>query len=216
MIKRRNTLLDQVYEYLRDQIISGGIEPGQRLIEEKIAEELGVSRSPVREAIRRLEKDGLVSVQPLGGVTVFNPTIQDYQYLFECRFHLEPLAAKYAAERRTQQQIEDMEIILHKTAMGLNDHDRKMIHELNQSFHQIIVEASSNPFLIKMITELRGVISFYRSSILEIDPLRKDTVVRDHYDIFQAVKENDTKKAEKSMKKHLEADYQLYLKTIQT
>ncbi|MBS4192981.1 GntR family transcriptional regulator [Bacillus sp. FJAT-49705] len=210
-IIRRDTLLDQVYEYLRDQIVSGGIEPGQRLIEEKIAEELGVSRSPVREAIRRLEKDGLVVEQVQGGVTVYNPTMKDYQFLFECRIELEPLAAMYAAERRTEKHIEEMEYILNISTVEVKENNMKKIHELNQRFHQIIVESSENPFLIKMITELRGVISFYRSSILEINPMRKETALRDHYNIFLAIKEQNKEKAKQNMRKHLEADYQLYL-----
>ena len=76
IIKRSETLQEQVYEYLREQILFGGLAPGQRLIEGRLCEETGVSRSPIREAIRRLEKDGLVVVQAQGGVTVYEPTFE--------------------------------------------------------------------------------------------------------------------------------------------
>ncbi|WP_066073819.1 GntR family transcriptional regulator [Neobacillus soli] len=210
-IIRRDTLLDQVYPYLRDQIITGGIEPGRRLVEERLAEELGVSRSPVREAIRLLGKDGLVVEQQNGGVTVYNPTLNDYQSLFECRIVLEPLAAIYAAKRRTEKQLEEMKNIFESTPEEISDNDMKRVYQMNERFHQMIVESSANPFLKKMITELRGVISFYRRSILEIEPARKTTVIKEHYAIFQAIKDQDAEAAKVNMKKHLEVDYQLYL-----
>ena len=107
-VQKRETLKSQVYEYLKESIIYGNIKPGDRLIEEKISEELQVSRSPIREAVRMLEKDGLLSVNKSGGVTVVEPTIEDYRNLYECRVEIESLAAYYAAERRSPEKLEEI------------------------------------------------------------------------------------------------------------
>ena len=111
-VQKRETLKSQVYEYLKENIIYGNIKPGDRLIEEKISEELQVSRSPIREAVRMLEKDGLLSVNKSGGVTVVEPTIEDYRNLYECRVEIESLAAYYAAERRSSEKLEEIKSYL--------------------------------------------------------------------------------------------------------
>lgn len=87
------TLQNQVYEYLHEQIVSGNIPYGQRIVEGKVSQETGVSRSPIREAIRRLNSEGLVSVSPRGGVRVYRATFSDFKYLYECRLSMEPTAA---------------------------------------------------------------------------------------------------------------------------
>ena len=98
-IVQSQTLQNQVYEYLHNKIVNGDIPPGQRIVEGNIAEETGISRSPIREAIRRLGSDGLVSVSPRGGVRVYRATFSDFKYLYECRLSLEPTAAYFAALR---------------------------------------------------------------------------------------------------------------------
>ena len=112
IVEKRNTLKTQVYNYLKEQILSGEIAPGERLVEEKISGDLEVSRSPVRESIRMLEKDGLLIVNKSGGVTVVEPSLIDFQHMFECRVEMEPLAAYYAALRRTPTEVETIRSFL--------------------------------------------------------------------------------------------------------
>ena len=88
IVEKRDTLKTQVYNYLREQILSGEIAPGERLVEEKISSDLEVSRSPVRESIRMLENDGLLIVNKSGGVTVVEPSLIDFQHMFECRVEM--------------------------------------------------------------------------------------------------------------------------------
>ncbi|USG66784.1 GntR family transcriptional regulator [Brevibacillus ruminantium] len=209
MIKRSETLQTQVYEYIREQILFGGLSPGQRLIEERISEETGVSRSPIREALRRLEKDGLVVVQAQGGVTVYQPTLEDFTYLFECRLNLEPAAAKFAAERRSEGELRELEELLHQMKTLQYPSDPRRTHELNFTFHQRISEASRNPYLTKIMNELKVLISFYRNAILEVHPRRPETVISEHEAILEAIRNQDGAQAKASMEVHISRDFEL-------
>lgn len=214
-IKRSETLQSQVYEYLREQILFGGLAPGQRLIEERLCEETGVSRSPIREAIRRLEKDGLVVVQAQGGVTVYQPSLADFTHLYECRLNLEPAAAQYAAERRTDAELSELEELLEQMKELQYPSDPRRTHELNFTFHQRISEASKNPYLTKIMNELKVLISFYRNAILEVHPRRPETVICEHEAILEAIRTQDGAKAKASMEEHIKRDFELCMSTNQ-
>ena len=211
IVKKRTTLKTQVYDYLKEQIIMGGLKPGERLIEEKISEELQVSRSPIRESIRMLEKDGLLHVNTSGGVTVVQPTIEDYQHLYECRIEMEPLAAFYAAERRSNEQLESIRTFLLQMGKITETNNLKKVHDANVNFHEAIVGASGNKFLVSMVSQLRGVNSFYRKSILEENPLHMEHAIHEHQRIFQAIVDQDAESARSLMKDHIESDYKLFM-----
>jgi len=210
---KKSTLKDQVYEFLKEGIILGRIKPGERLIEENVAEELQVSRSPIREAVRMLEKDGLLNVQKSGGVTVVEPSLEDFRNLYECRVEMESLAAYYAAERRSSEQLEEMRV--HILTMGkiTSESYLKLAHDTNVSFHESIVRASGNSFLVSMTAQLRGVNSFYRKAILEFDPRHMTNAFTEHQQIFQSIVDQDKNKARKLMKLHIEGDYKLFMKS---
>jgi DNA-binding GntR family transcriptional regulator len=212
VVKKQATLKTQVYDYLKEQILLGGLKPGERLVEEKISEELQVSRSPIREAIRMLEKDGLLLVKPSGGVTVVQPTIEDYQHLFECRVEMEPLAAYYAAQRRSKEQLESIRGYLLQMGKISETNNLKNVHDANVNFHESIVTASANPFLVTMLAQLRGVNSFYRKSILEEKPLHLEEAIHEHQQIFQAIVDQDANEAKRLMRAHIENDYNLYMR----
>lgn len=210
-IMKRETLKKQVYEYLREEIITGGIAPGERLIEEKIAKRIQVSRSPIREAIRLLEKDGLVTVNKGGGVTVFNPDIKNFKYLYECRVELEPVAAYYAAKRITKEQIDTLRKQLFFNKKRSEKYELKTIHDMNTRFHEGIVQASGNPFLIKMISQLRGINSMYRIAILKGNVLRAESAIQEHLKIFEAIVNGYAEEARQYMRDHIVNDYNFYM-----
>ncbi len=216
MIKRSETLQEQVYEYLREQILFGGLAPGQRLIEERLCEETGVSRSPIREAIRRLEKDGLVVVQAQGGVTVYEPTLDDFTSLFECRLHLEPAAARFAAERRTEEELADLQELLARMADIARESDARRTHELHFAFHQCVAEASKNPYMAKIMNDLKVLISFYRNAILQVHPQRPETVISEHAAILDAIRRRDGDAAAASMAEHITRDFRLCMEANRT
>jgi len=197
---------------LREQIFMGAVKPGERLIEEKISEELGVSRSPIREAIRMLEKDGLLLVNTSGGVTVIQPTIEDFQHLYECRIEMEPLASYYAAQRRSQEQLETIQAYLLDMGKIAETNNLRKVHDVNENFHEAIVAASANPFLVSMIAQLHGVNSFYRKSLLTETPLHVEKAMYDHQQIFRAIVDQDGDEAKRLMKAHIESDYTSFVR----
>lgn len=207
----KKTLKSQVYDYLKEQITIGNIKPGERLIEEKIGQTLDVSRSPIREAIRMLEKDGFLHLTKTGGVEVVKPSLVDYQYLFECRIEMESVAAYYAATRRTEEQLEQIENAIDTYSSGSIINDKSNVRV---GFHDIIIESSMNPFLISMLRQLRGVNSFYRKAIVETDPKHVNAAEVDHEEIYAAIAASDQELARKLMKKHIENDYSRFISLI--
>lgn len=213
-VRKQKTLKEQVYEYLKERIILGKMKPGERLIEEKIAEELGISRSPIREAVRMLEKDGLLLVNKKGGVTVVKPTIEDYKYLYECRIEIESLAAFYAALRRTPEELAMLKEQFSEMERVKNHPTLVEVHEINNIFHETIIKASKNPFLIAITSQLRGVKTFYRGAILEVNPFRMEHAIVEHSKIFQAIENKDAEAARTSMRMHIESDYRHFEELI--
>lgn len=204
------TLQNQVYEYLHERIVSGNILPGQRIVEEKISQETGVSRSPIREAIRRLNSDGLVSVSPRGGVKVYRPTFSDFKYLFECRLSLEPTAAYYAALRMGEKQRDHLSNVVAEMNLVVGKKDLEKLKSLSTQFHLLIVEGSGNPYLMKMMNQFYSLITFYRNAVLNI-PLRLEEGAEEHQAVWQAIQTQDGKAAEELMKAHIQRDYQFYI-----
>ncbi|MFC5602737.1 GntR family transcriptional regulator [Sporosarcina koreensis] len=211
-VVKKTTLKEQVYEYLKSGIIMGQIAPGERLIEEKISETLKVSRSPIREAVRMLEKDGLLIVNATGGVNVVNPSRDDYRNLYEIRVEMESLAAYYAAHRRNQEEIAVMASFVQEMKKEVTANNLKELLDVNFRFHESIVCASRNPFLETMTLQLRGVNSFYRKSILEKNPGYAQEALEDHEEIFTAIVEQNPDNARELMRQHIEHDYQLFMK----
>jgi DNA-binding GntR family transcriptional regulator len=206
------TLQNQVYEYLHSKIVSGDIPPGQRLVEEKIAEETGISRSPIREAIRRLAGDGLVVVNPRGGVSVYRATFTDFTHVYECRLSLEPTAARFAAIRMSESQRLEMNKLMYDLNRAVEKREIVKLKKLSSRFHGLILEASHNPHLIKMMKQLYAMVMFYRNAILNI-PQRLEDGANEHQAIWEAIQKQDQDAAEKLMREHIDADYQFYIAT---
>ncbi|MEH7275918.1 GntR family transcriptional regulator [Neobacillus vireti] len=203
------TLQNQVYEYLHEKIVNGIIPPGQRIVEEKVSQETGVSRSPIREAIRRLNSDGLVSVSPRGGVRVYRPTFSDFKYLYECRLGLEPTAAYYAAIRMNDEQRNHLKNLVEEMNLVIEKRDLEKLKNLSTQFHFFIVESSENPYLMKMMKQLNSLMSFYRNEVLNI-PMRVEDGAKEHQAVWQAIQIRDGKAAEELMRTHIQHDYQFY------
>ena len=209
-IIQSQTLQNQVYEYLHTKIVNGDIPPGQRIVEASIAEETGISRSPIREAIRRLGSDGLVSVSPRGGVRVYRATFSDFKYLYECRLSLEPTAAYYAALRINELQQTQLANLMYEMNLAVHQKEIDTLKVLSSKFHNMILEISGNPYLTKMMKQLISLLTFYRNAVLNI-PRRMDEGAKEHQGIWQAIQTQDGKAAEELMKRHIQRDYQFYI-----
>jgi len=169
------SIADQIYENLKNSIINGEIKPGDRLFEVELASTFHASRTPVREAFRRLEQDHLVERLAQGGVRV--PTInrESIEDLYSLRAVLEAYALELACDRVTPEQITTMKQIraqafeLLKSSESARDYVLKRLLELNSLFHETIYQATGSKFLIKVISNLRAIVMGMRARSIQAD-----------------------------------------------
>ena len=147
-------LRDVVFENLREAIVEGRLKPGQRLMEVQLAEQLGVSRTPVREAIRKLELEGLVVMLPRKGAYVANMSLKDLIDVLEIRASLEGLAASLAAERITDEDIKKLESIVEEFKDGINESNVEALLIKDVDFHECIFKSTNNKKLHQLINSL--------------------------------------------------------------
>ncbi|MDI3534010.1 MAG: hypothetical protein PWQ82_375 [Thermosediminibacterales bacterium] len=196
-------LREVVFETLREAIISGDLEPGERLMEMQLADEMGVSRTPVREAIRKLELEGLVVMIPRKGAYVADLSLKDAADVFEIRGSLEGLAASLAAERITDEEIEQLERLLVQIRECIERGDLEGIIEKDAEFHDNLFKAARNEKLTQMINNLREHINRYRISSLTY--LHRATeMFKEHTKIVEAISERNAELAAKLTRKHIE------------
>ncbi|NLP43336.1 MAG: GntR family transcriptional regulator [Peptococcaceae bacterium] len=193
-------LREIVLEALREAIINGVLEPGERLMEIQLAEELGVSRTPIREAIRKLELEGFVVMTPRKGAYVAGVSYKDIKDVFEIRAALEGLAAGLAAEKITDEELEQLERVLHYEKEPDNLED--MIQS-DTDFHALLYKASRNEKLIGILGNLREQIQRYRATSLAV-PGRVRYAIAEHRDIVDAIARHDVKEAQALATAHIE------------
>jgi len=195
-------LREIVYETLRDAIINQILKPGERLMEIQLADEMGVSRTPVREAIRKLELEGLIVMVPRRGAYVAGISMKDIHEVFEVRGALEALAAKLAAERITNEELEEMERRLVQEAEETVANNLRSIVEIDTSFHELLYKAARNSRLIQFINNLQEQLHRFRSASLA-RPGRSKTALEEHKKIVEALAERNAKLAEKLAIEHI-------------
>jgi DNA-binding GntR family transcriptional regulator len=140
-------LRDQVLAELRRRIVDGDYPPGERLTEDRLASDFGTSRNPVREALRVVEADGLVTLVPRRGAVVATPDASAVSELFAVRSSLESVAARLAAERATPAQVAELRALLEKAREATERGDLSQVAELNSAFHMRVTELSGNRWL---------------------------------------------------------------------
>lgn len=203
-IARVEPLADQVYRYLREQILSGLISPGSRIVESKIAKELSVSRSPVREAIRLLNHEGLLTIEQ-GATMIFQPSLADFEDLYTLRLAVEPVAARLAAQHITAEDCQRLEETLRQTDETLSRGDIQPFIESNTRFHDLIVELSRNRRLQKVMSEVSAITRYYRCLVFQIYHRRVPSV-EEHWQIYRAIQQGCPQDAQQRMSQHIEND----------
>ncbi len=198
-------LRDVVFNTLRSAILMGKLEPGERLMEIALANKLGVSRTPIREAIRKLELEGLVIMTPRKGAEVARITEKDLQDVLEVRESLENLAMELACERINEEEIEDLKVKneAFNAAVKGGKADFSELAELDVAFHDVIFNASKNSRLIQILNNLREQMYRYRLEYLK-NAEYYDRLVMEHNQITEAVIKKDKQQVQKIMNKHIE------------
>lgn len=197
----------QLSDYLRAAIVQGTIKPNQRLVEETLARELGVSRTPIREALRRLEAEGLVEFEAQKGARVRPVSADELQELYDLRILLEGHAARLAAKRITDDELDALrrnnnaflDILDQADARGLQI---QQLIELNNDFHTRIIRASRNRHLIRIAKTLLESNALYGIYYYH-DEHKSRVSYRDHLEILDAIANHQGARAEKLMQAHL-------------
>ncbi|KAB2953024.1 GntR family transcriptional regulator [Heliorestis acidaminivorans] len=196
-------LRDIVFESLREAIIEGVLKPGERLMEIQLAEEMGVSRTPVREAIRKLELEGFIVMVPRKGAYVAGISVKDITDVFELRAALEALAAGLAAQRITESELEELERLLVHTSSSTEPMDLDTLVAGDISLHDIIYKASRNQRLVQNINHLREQLQRLRTTSLA-HPGRMRVAWEEHRKIVEAISERNVALAQTLAWEHIE------------
>ncbi|MDQ7094373.1 GntR family transcriptional regulator [Desulfosporosinus sp. PR] len=199
----------QVYQILRESILTGRMKPGERLLELKLSQELGVSRSPVREAMRMLEQDGLVLTAESG--TIVNPMeIEDVREIYQCRIASEPYAGFLAASKITPAELAEMENLVNQAQEAYGNGEFQQVAELTTAFHDLIVKASGNRRLSDIIDRIRSLIILARNMELKTYARPRD-FLEEHQEILFALQKGNSSNVEALLRKHIENDWDYYL-----
>lgn len=202
-LQEHPSLQERVYEQLKGAILSGEIKPGERLLETQLAQSLGVSRIPLREAIRKLERDGLVVAFPRRGVYASSISPRDIDDVYAVRVVLEGLAARLAAERRTDEQLARLDRIVAEMKEQADRGDSNGLFATGRCFHEAVLEASGNAKLVPLMDLMRSQIERIRQLRMRVSARTHD-VYREYAAIRDAIRRGDGATAEAEMRAHVE------------
>lgn len=208
------SLRARVYNALREDILNGKYKVGESLIELRIADELNVSRTPVREAIRQLELEGLVESIPNKRVTVKGISMKDMEDIYRIRRVLEGLSARWAVEQITDEEIKELQELYELMEFYTHKNDINQIAKLNTSFHEIIFNATKSNILKHILKDFQFYVKWARHESLST-PGRMEEALKEHFDILQALKNRDGDGAEKYLTIHVENSSKNLFKKIQ-
>jgi len=200
---------DMVYDRLRDAILSAELRPNRRLVEDELAEWLSVSRTPIREALLRLEQEGLVERDRGWIVREINPT--EIRARLECRLAIEGYAARLAAARRTDADIEKLRVLSEE--MEVAEITRLEFNRINDDFHKTIAEAAGNLVLAKLLSQTK--MNYWDLSVPVIFGPEVDRKVHsDHHALIDAIVEGDGDKAEKIAREHVQTTLDIVIESL--
>lgn len=197
-------LRDEVFNTLRERILKGYLKPGERLMEIHLADQLGVSRTPIREAIRMLELEGLVKMVPRKGAQVAEISREDLQDVLEVRKSLDTLAVKLACERITDEEKDKLKEAEEAFENILKTGDTTQIAEADVAFHDVIQLASKNKRLKSMISNLAERIYRYRFEYIKQQSDGGKTLIEEHREIIKCIDNGDIAGAIRAIELHID------------
>ena len=199
---KKENLGTQVFEQVKGMILGGKIPPGRRIIENEVADSMGISRTPVREAVHRLAAEGFLNPLPKGGYAVRGLTLSGVEETFDIRSTLESFAAFLAAKRFADEELLPLEEKINEFQRCLDANDLSKLTPINTDFHELLYALSRSPRLIKMIHDLRDDIFLLRKVMLNSADMARLSN-KDHREMLRAMKKRDSGKVEKLVKKHI-------------
>jgi len=211
--KKKRLLREQVYVAIKSAIIGGEFDPGRRLIEEKLAADMKTSRTPVREAIQKLEKEGLIYRLPRGGFAVKGVTEEEVEEVFGLRGILEGYAGFLATERMDENELASLEKIIALEEACLLDMNTEEFIRLDGEFHDVLYRAAKNTRLYNLLHDLRDYIYRYRIIIMRYQR-KPHLAVKDHKEMVNSIRSKSAKQVEKLVRKHMTRGKEVIKKKI--
>lgn len=208
-------LRDVVFNTLRQAILRGELKPGERLMEIQLANKLGVSRTPIREAIRKLELEGLVLMIPRRGAEVAEITEKSLRDVLEVRKALEGLSVQLACERITDEQIQQLKCAAKEFEDVLKSGDVTAYAEADVKFHDIIYDATDNQRLISLLYNLREQMYRYRVEYLKRSEVHQ-TLLEEHQYIIEMLEKRNAESAMIAINEHIDNQVETVADTIRT
>lgn len=202
MKKASNSLSMSVFKKLESGILDGEIKPGENLTEIRLSSDLGVSRTPVREALRMLEQKKLVQITPNKGAIVLGINEKDLDDIYTIRMHIEGLGSRWAAKKITEKQIQSLKEIVELQEFYMMKNALEQINELDAQFHEKIYEYSDSRTLQNMLSDLHHMIQRYRKISFNSKG-RTEKAIQEHRKILEAIISHDEEAAEKLTIDHI-------------
>ena len=203
VIKTSSTIRRRIYNFLREQLLSGEIQPHQHLIEAKIARDIGTSRTPVREAFHSLELEGLIESIPRVGYVVKPISEQEVEEICEIRATIEGLAARWAIEKAYKKLVEELEKNISVVEEKVSKGDVRAFVDMDARFHEIISKFSGSKRLLELAQTLRRHMLRYRiQSIYSVDNVLR--AIEGHKGIAQAIRKRDLEEVNQAIRHHME------------
>ena len=213
IIEKNKSMREKVYDTLKQMIIDGGIKPGERIIETEYSNKFQISRTPIREAIRMLELEGLVESQTTGGVIVKTLTREEISEIYKIRIALESLIIEEIIKKINNQDIKKLEKVLKNTKKAFEVKDIEKVFSLFTEFNQILYDIASLPKVTGMINNINLYLKRFRK--LSIDnPSRKEEAFEDHVQILEAIKNKELSTAISINRMHLEKSMNFILSKL--
>lgn len=206
-------LRDVVFKTLRRGILTGELKPGERLMEIHLANRLGVSRTPIREAIRKLELEGLVTMVPRRGAEVANITEKNLKDVLEVRQALESLAIELACDRITNEEKDGLKANLDQVESAVRTGDTGAIASADVAFHDAIVEASGNARLVQLVSNLGEQMYRYRFEYIK-DITKHSQIMSEHRIMYESIMEKNQEKAAQIVKIHINNQEEAIMRKI--
>ena len=206
-------LREAICESLRNAIKKGKLKPGERLMEVQLAEELGISRTPVREAIRKLEQEGYVIMLPRRGTYVSSVSVHDVQEIFEIRTALESLSTGLAARRIENDELEQLQKLLSAIEGYIEKRDIDNIVKTDIEFHDLLYHVSRNERLSQIISNLKEQLSRFRTLSMSY-PGRLEETLEEHREMVEAIASGDVEAAREAAERHMVRAEETLLKAM--
>jgi len=201
-LPERRSLGQWVYGSLKAAIVKGDLPPGSRLVESRLADVMGISRTPVREAIHKLEREGFLDRNPTGGFFVSGLTRSDVEETFGIRSVLESYAARLAAIHHVEEELLPLKKKIKEYQRCLDQGDLALLPEINTEFHDLLYALSHSPRLVKMINGLRDQIYRFRQLILTMDEMARESN-DDHMLMLEFIGKRDAEGVERLVRAHI-------------